>query len=120
MVNRFELIGRVVKDLVIYQTKGDSQAVTTLVLATNWKYKKDNQNVEKAIYHNITLWADQAKNAVELLKKGNLVYIEGKMDNKTNKVTVDGKEVNRTETVLVGSRFIKLSPKETNLEKETE
>ena len=66
------------------------------------------------------MWADQAKNAVELLKKGNLVYIEGKMDNKTNKVTVDGKEVNRTETVLVGSRFIKLSPKETSLEKETE
>lgn len=118
MLNKFAIIGRVVKDPTIYQTKTDAQSVTTLVLATNWKYKKDGQNVEKAIFHNITLWAEQAQNATKWLKKGNLVYIEGKMDNKTSKVTIDGQEVNRTETILVGSRFIKLSPKESNVEEE--
>lgn len=112
MLNKFELIGRVVKDLTVYTTKTDAQAVTTLVVATNWSYKKDNQDVRKAIFHNIALWGEQAKKAADWLRKGDLVYVEGKLDTKSTKLVVDGKETTRTETILVGTKFLRLSSKD--------
>lgn len=112
MLNKFELIGRVVKDLTVYTTKTDAQAVTTLVVATNWSYKKDNQDVRKAIFHNIALWGEQAKKAADWLRKGDLVYVEGKLDTKSTKLVVDGKETTRTEAILVGTKFLRLSSKD--------
>jgi len=95
-LNKVTLIGRVGKDPETSFTAGGNSQLTKFSLATSEYYLKNGERVEKTEWHNIVLWNKLSENYKESIKKGSLLYLEGKI--KTNKwQDKDGKNRYNTE-----------------------
>lgn len=78
-VNRVILIGNLGKDPEIRSLEGGVK-VANFSLATTETYKgKNGEKVESTEWHNIVLWRGLAEVAESYLKKGNTIFIEGKL-----------------------------------------
>jgi single-strand DNA-binding protein len=79
MVNKVILIGHLGKDPEV-KYLDQNRAVANVTMATNERYTDRNGNkVEQTEWHNLEMWDGLAKIAEQYLKKGSLVYIEGKI-----------------------------------------
>ncbi len=79
MVNRVTLIGRLGRDPEMRYTPSGA-AVARFSLATDENRKgQDGQWHQETTWHNIVVWGQSAERAAESLKKGNLIYLEGKI-----------------------------------------
>ena len=88
MINKVTLIGHLGKDPEVKYLDKD-RVVANLTLATNERYNDRNGNrVETTEWHNLEMWDGLAKIAEKYLKKGSLVYVEGKL--KTEEWEKDG------------------------------
>ena len=78
-VNKAILIGRLGKDPETrYMTNGE--AVTNVSLATSENYKdKSGEKQERTEWHNLVFYRRLAEIAGEYLKKGSMVYVEGRI-----------------------------------------
>jgi single-strand DNA-binding protein len=82
MVNTAILLGRVGKEVESAQANG--KTVAKLSLATTESYKdKSGEKVENTTWHNIVVWGALADICVKYLQKGSLVYLEGKITNRS-------------------------------------
>ena len=78
-VNRVILIGNLGKDPEV-RAIDTGVKVATFSLATSESYKnKNGERIEQTEWHNIVAWRGLAEIAEKFLKKGNTVYIEGKL-----------------------------------------
>jgi len=78
-INKVILIGNVGKDPEVRHLDS-GVAVSTFPLATSETYKnKEGQKVTNTEWHNIVLWRGLAEVAEKYVKKGNPLYIEGKI-----------------------------------------
>ncbi len=78
-LNKVMLIGRLGKDPEIKYTV-DGQAYTKFSLATSDTYKgKDGNDVERTEWHYVTAWRKLAEICHQYLKKGNKIYMEGRI-----------------------------------------
>lgn len=81
-LNKATLIGRVGKDPESKQLT--QSTVTNFSIATSDKYKDSNgEQVEKTEWHNIVAWGRLAEVCRDYLKKGSLVYVEGKIETRS-------------------------------------
>ena len=79
MVNKVILIGRLGRDVESKQTSSGT-SIATFSLATDELVKKDNGKKEvHTEWHRITAFGKLAEHCVEHLRKGRLVYVEGKL-----------------------------------------
>jgi single-strand DNA-binding protein len=109
-LNKVMLIGNLTRDPEVrYTPKGT--AVTDIGLAVNRSYTTDSgEKREEATFVDITLWGRQAEIAGQYMKKGNPIYIEGRlqMDSWQDKQTGQ----NRTRLKIVGDNFQFLGSRE--------
>lgn len=85
-------------------------AVAKFSLATDESYKdKDGNKVEQTEWHNIVVWRSLAEIAEKYLKKGMLVYVEGKL---TTREYTDKDNQKKYFTEVVASTFKMLERKE--------
>jgi single-strand DNA-binding protein len=78
-VNKVILVGRLGRDPETRYT-GGGQAVANFSLATDETYKDRNGERQKRTeWHRITVWGKQAEIAQQYLKKGSLVFVEGRI-----------------------------------------
>lgn len=79
-VNKAILIGNLGKDPETrYMSNGD--AVTNITVATTYTWKdKNGEKQEKTEWHRVTFYRKLAEIADEYLKKGQSVYIEGRLE----------------------------------------
>jgi single-strand DNA-binding protein len=78
-INKVILVGRVGKDPEVRYLE-NGVAMAKFSLATSESYKdKSGQKVEQTEWHNIVLWRGLAEVAEKYVRKGNLIYIEGKI-----------------------------------------
>ncbi|MFD2248610.1 single-stranded DNA-binding protein [Pontibacter ruber] len=78
-VNKVILIGNLGKDPEVRHLEG-GVAVARFPLATSETFKdKNGQRQEKTEWHNIVLWRGLAEVAEKYLRKGQSVFIEGKI-----------------------------------------
>ncbi len=78
-VNKVILVGHVGKDPEVRYLEG-GVAVARLPLATSETYKnKEGQKTEQTEWHNIVLWRGLAEITEKYVRKGKLLYIEGKI-----------------------------------------
>lgn len=83
MVNKVTLIGRLGKDPEV-RTLENGTNIAKLSLATDESYKdKSGEWQTLTEWHNVIMWRDMAERAEKMLKKGYLVYIEGKLTNRS-------------------------------------
>lgn len=82
MLNKVQLIGRLGQDPEV-RTLNTGVKFSTFSLATSESYKdKSGQKVEKTEWHNIVVWKQLADIVERYLNKGDLVYVEGKIETK--------------------------------------
>jgi single-strand DNA-binding protein len=78
-VNKVILVGRLGRDPETRFT-GGGQAVANFSLATDETFKdKNGERQKRTEWHKITVWGKQAEIAQQYLKKGSLVYVEGRI-----------------------------------------
>jgi single-strand DNA-binding protein len=81
-VNKVILVGRLGRDPETRYTSG-GQAVANFSVATDETYKDRNGERQKRTeWHKIVVWAKQAEIAQQYLKKGSLVFIEGRIQSR--------------------------------------
>jgi single-strand DNA-binding protein len=82
MINKVTLIGNLGKDPEVRHLENGS-AVASFSLATNENYKDKAGNWQtQTEWHNIVAWRALAERAERDLKRGSMVYIEGKLTNR--------------------------------------
>lgn len=78
-VNKVILIGNLGKDPEVRHLENGA-AVANFPIATTESYKDKNGNrQDQTEWHNIVLWRGLAEIAEKYLRKGNQIYIEGKL-----------------------------------------
>jgi len=104
-INKVILIGNLGKDPEIRHLEG-GVAVARFSLATSETYKdKTGNKVDRTEWHNIVLWRGLAEVAEKYLKKGQSVYIEGKI--RTNSYQ-DKEGIQRYSTEIVADNMTML------------
>lgn len=83
MVNKVTLIGRLGKDPEV-RTLDSGTNIAKFSVATDESYKDKNGEWQtQTEWHNVILWRGLAERAEQMLKKGVLVYIEGKLTSRS-------------------------------------
>jgi single-strand DNA-binding protein len=81
-VNKVILVGRLGRDPETRYTSG-GQAVANFSIATDESYKDRNGERQKRTeWHKIVVWGKQAEIAQQYLKKGSLLFIEGRIQSR--------------------------------------
>lgn len=93
------IIGRLTRDPEL-KTIPSGSSVCQIGLATNYVYnnQQTGQKVEQVEYHNVVLWRKLGEIAAQYLKKGQRVYIEGRLQTRSWD-GADGKKNYKTEVV---------------------
>lgn len=107
--NRVELIGNMTKDPEMRYTPSGA-AVATFTVATNRTFVSDGEKKEEADFHRAVAWNKLAELCSQLLKKGNRVFISGRLANRSWQ-TPEGQT--RYITEIVVEDMILLTNKET-------
>jgi len=101
-VNKVILVGRLGRDPETRYT-GGGQAVANFSVATDETYKDRNGEKQKRTeWHKIVVWGKQAEIAQQYLKKGSLVFIEGRIQSREWQ---DKEGQKRTSFEIVASNF---------------
>ena len=81
-VNKVILVGRLGRDPEMRYTPG-GQPVCNVSLATDESYKDRNGERQKRTeWHRLVIWGKQAEIAQKYLKKGSLVFVEGRIQSR--------------------------------------
>ncbi|MFD1772031.1 single-stranded DNA-binding protein [Sphingobacterium suaedae] len=100
-VNKVILVGHLGKDPEVRYLEGNI-TVCSFPLATSETYTKDGVRMQHTEWHNIVMWRNLGEMAVKYLKKGKLVYIEGRLRTRN----YEDREGNRRfVTEIVGESF---------------
>jgi single-strand DNA-binding protein len=105
-VNKVILVGRLGKDPETRFT-GGGQSVCNFSLATDESFKDRNGERQKRTeWHKIVVWGKQAEIAQQYLKKGSLVFIEGRIQSRQWEDKKDGTKRTSFEIVATGFRML--------------
>jgi single-strand DNA-binding protein len=101
-VNKVILVGRLGRDPETRYTSS-GQAVCNFTLATDETYKdRAGERQKRTEWHRIVVWAKQAEIAQQYLRKGSLVYLEGRIQTRQ---WDDREGQKRTTTEIVATNF---------------
>jgi single-strand DNA-binding protein len=104
-VNKIILVGNVGRDPDVHTTAAGTK-VANVSLATSRRIPRNGSFEERTEWHRLTLWDRLAQLAEDYVRKGDRVYVEGRMEYDTfekNGVTVPTADVQVRELVLLGS-----------------
>jgi single-strand DNA-binding protein len=98
-VNKAILVGRLGRDPETRYTSG-GQAVANFTMATDETYKdRAGERQKRTEWHRIVVWGKLAEITQQYLKKGMLVYIEGRIQTRQWEDKRDGQKRTTTEIV---------------------
>ncbi len=102
MINKVLLIGNLGKDPEVKHFEGGNM-VAKFSVATNENYMdKAGEWQKKTEWHDIVVWNKNAERAEKILKKGMMVYVEGKL---THRKWQDDQGNNRYTTEVVANSY---------------
>lgn len=109
-INKVILIGNLGKNPEIrHLENGASVANFSIATSENYKDRKSGEKVSQTEWHNIVLWRGLADIAEKFLKKGDKVYIEGKLKTRSWQ-DQDGKNRYSTEVIADNLTMLGKSP----------
>ncbi len=121
-VNKIILVGNTGRDPDVQTTAGGKK-VAHVSLATTRRYPKNGGFEERTEWHRLTLWDKLAQLAEDYVRKGDRLYIEGRMEYDTyekNGVTIPTAQVHVRELVMLGSPAGRAVPEQAEVEEEEE
>jgi single-strand DNA-binding protein len=103
MLNKVQLIGFLGADPELRRSN-DSDAIARANIATSESWKKDGEKHEKTEWHRVVFFGKLAEIVGEYLKKGSLVYVEGRLQ--TRSWDKDGETRYTTEIVAESMKML--------------
>lgn len=103
-INKVILVGNVGRDPDV-TTIGNGTKVAHLSLATSRRVQRNGAVEERTDWHRLTLWGRLAELAEEYVRKGDRLYVEGRIEYDSyekNGVTIPTSEVHVRELVMLG------------------
>jgi len=83
-LNLCQIIGNAATDAELKHTPQGTAVVNLRVGVTErWKDKESGEQQKRTEWFSVTFWNRQAEIAAEFIKKGSLIYVEGKQKTKT-------------------------------------
>lgn len=116
-LNKCFLLGRITNDIELKRTPS-GQSVCTFSLATNRIYKVNEEKKEEVCYHRVVVWAKLAETVQTFCKKGDGIFIEGRIANRTYE-DKQGNKKSISEVIAENIQFIP-KPKVEQPKEETE
>jgi single-strand DNA-binding protein len=104
-INKIILVGNVGRDPDVQLTNA-GQKLAKVSLATNRKVPRNGAYEDRTEWHRLTLWGRLAEIAQEYVRKGDRIYVEGRMEYDSfekNGVTIPSMDVIVRELVLLGA-----------------
>ncbi len=104
-INKLILVGNVGRDPEV-QTTTNGNKVAHFSMATNRRIPKESGFEERTEWHRLTVWGKLAELAEEYIRKGDRLYVEGRMQYDSydrDGVTIPTSEVVVRELVMLGS-----------------
>jgi len=116
-VNKVMILGNLTRDPET-KTTPNGQTISKFGVATNryWTDKQTNEKKQQVEYHNIVCWRKLAEIAQKFLKKGDLVYVEGRLQTSS----WDDQQGNKKYKTDIVAERIQLGPKGTKAAPTTE
>lgn len=112
MVNKVILVGRLGRDPEVVDIgNGVKKASFGLATSETYRDKQSGEKREVTDWHNVVLWRRQAEVAEQYMKKGDMVYIEGRL--KSRKYT-DQNGVEKYITEVLCDNFQMLGSRNSN------
>ncbi len=107
-LNKAMLIGRLGRDPETrYTNSGSAVANFSIATTDTWK-DKQGQKQERTEWHNIVAWGRLADFAQNYLKKGKLIYVEGRLQTRD---WMDSQNVKHYKTEVVANTINFMEPK---------
>lgn len=104
-INKVILVGNVGRDPDVATTAAGTK-VAHLSLATSRRIPRNEGFEERTAWHRLTLWDRLASLAEEYIRKGDRLYVEGRIEYDSfekNGVTIPTAEVHVRELVMLGA-----------------
>jgi single-strand DNA-binding protein len=104
-VNKVILVGNIGRDPDVQTTNGGTK-VAHVSLATSRRVPRNGSYEDRTEWHRLTMWDRLAQLAEDYVRKGDRVYIEGRIEYDSfekNGVTIPTAEVQVRELVLLGA-----------------
>ena len=109
MVNKVTLIGNLGADPEVRRLEsGAVVAKFSLATSENYKDKNTGEWKKNTEWHNVVLWRHLAENAERNLKKGSLIYLDGKLTSRS----WESEGVTKYTTEVVGNYFRNLTKRD--------
>ena len=110
-MNKVVLIGRLTKDPELKYTPGAGTAVTTITLAVDRRFTKDNQ--KEADFIPVVIWGKSAESTAQYMKKGLLMGVAGRIQTRSYEAKEGGKRY-VTEVVAEEIKFLQWGDKQSS------
>jgi single-strand DNA-binding protein len=106
MINKVILVGRLGRDPETRYTSS-GQAVCNFTMATDENFKsRSGERQQRTEWHRIVMWGKLAEIAQQYLKKGQLVYVEGRLQTRQWDDKRDGSKKQTTEVVANSMKML--------------
>ncbi len=108
-VNRVILVGRLGKDPEIRYTPSGVALARFSVATDESRVDAEGNRQDQTEWHNVVVWRKQAEIAGEYLKKGSLIYLEGRIQTRSWEDRESGQKRSMVEIIV--DRFQMLGPR---------
>jgi single-strand DNA-binding protein len=108
MINRVTIVGRLTRDPEVHDTASGGRLSNLRIVTDEVRKDADGNRKEEVQYHSVVAFGRLGEICADYLRKGRLVYIEGKLRTRE----WDGKDgLHRYTTEIVADTMKMLSPK---------
>lgn len=104
-VNKVILIGNIGKEPEVQTIEGNIPVAKFPLATTEMRKERNGNQVSETTWHNIVLWRGLAELTEKYLHKGSLVYIEGKLRNRSYE---DKDKIKRFYTEIIAENLVML------------
>ena len=109
-MNRCVIIGRLTSDPTLKYTPGAGTAVTTVTLAVDRRYSKDEK--KEADFIPVVIWGKSAESTAQYMKKGLLMGVAGRIQTRSYEATDGSGKRYVTEVVAEEIKFLQWGDKQ--------
>ena len=103
--NRVTLLGNLGQDPELRYTQNQTPVTSFSIATTEFRNSTDGNKQTITDWHRVVVWGRQAENCGKYLRKGQSVFIEGKLRTRTWE-SQDGKKHRTTEVVAILVQFM--------------
>ena len=105
MLNEIRLIGRLTRDPELQTTPGGA-SVCKFTIATNRKYKADGITKDETTFFDCVAWGVVAQNLAKYKKKGELIFVGGRMKQESWTDKNTGQQVYKMRVVAESIQYL--------------